>query len=211
MFTDRLDRLKKLACDSWWEVRAQTLVILSRLLTAHRKGALEKSKVAEHVDDNLNFKTILNYILDIFHNGVTHNILRIGLIELAELLNYESELCDRYLDVLLNIGEEIRLDVLNTDAVKMGPVVFGCNTFSYRLTGAPLEWNPIGVARALDQNIRNSRIQFVSKEHLDILFSALSSSRSDEPDRTVWLTIYQNLKQYLFRALTDANLCLLTS
>ena len=39
-------------------------------------------------DINCNLKTILHYILDIFKLNVSHNILRIGLIELAELLNY---------------------------------------------------------------------------------------------------------------------------
>jgi hypothetical protein len=90
VFIDKLDCLKKLSHDSWWEVRAQTLIILSRLLIAHRKTALEKSQSGEEaLDESLNFRTILNYIMEIFHNGVTHNILRIGLIELAELLNYE--------------------------------------------------------------------------------------------------------------------------
>jgi hypothetical protein len=90
VFTDKLDRLKKLSHDSWWEVRAQTLIILSRLLIAYRKTALDKSQPTEEaLDVSLNFRTILNYIMEIFHNGVTHNILRIGLIELAELLNYE--------------------------------------------------------------------------------------------------------------------------
>jgi hypothetical protein len=84
VFTDRLDRLKKLSHDNWWEVRAQTLVILSRLLIAHRKSTQEKSQSqSEPLDDNLNFRTIFNYILEIFRNGVTHNILRIGLVELA--------------------------------------------------------------------------------------------------------------------------------
>jgi hypothetical protein len=65
--------------------------------------------------------------------------------------------------VLLNIGEEIRVDVLNVDGMKVGPVVFGCKTFTYRLTGAPLEWNAVGIAKALDMNIRNNRIEFVNK------------------------------------------------
>lgn len=55
------------------------------------------------------------------------------------------------------------MDVLNVDGMKVGPVVFGCKTFTYRLTGAPLEWNAVGIAKALDMNIRNNRIEFVNK------------------------------------------------
>jgi len=115
------------------------------------------------------------------------------------------------LDVLLNISEEIRLDVLKTDGIKIGPVVFGCNTFTYRLTGAPLEWNAVGIAKALDENIRRNRLQHVSKEHLDILHSALSSYKETAESKAVWLDIYQNLKQYLYGALADQTLCVLAS
>lgn len=110
----------------------------------------------------------------------------------------------------MNIGEEIRVDVLNVEGVKVGPVVFGCKTFMYRLTGAPLEWNAVGIARALDMNIRKNRVEYVNKEHLDILYSALCSNYREE-DMAVWLEIYQNLKQYLYRALADSSLCVLAS
>ena len=35
------------------------------------------------INENLNMKTILHYILDIFRPDVSHNILRVGLVELA--------------------------------------------------------------------------------------------------------------------------------
>ena len=101
------------------------------------------------INENLNMKTILHYILDIFRPDVSHNILRVGLVELAELLNYEESLCQRYLDVLLCVSPQIRADVLNTSIIKFGPVVFGSNTFTYKLTGAPLLWNSIGLVKIL--------------------------------------------------------------
>lgn len=42
-------------------------------------------------------KTIEHYIYEIFKTDVSHNILRIGLIELAELLSFKDNLCQRYL------------------------------------------------------------------------------------------------------------------
>ena len=104
-------------------------------------------------------KTISHYILEIFKSNVSHNILRIGLIELAEVLNYEENLCERYLEILLHVGNQIRADILTTSVIKYGPVVYGANTFNYKLTGAPLQWNSIGISRVLDEHIRNNNIE----------------------------------------------------
>ena len=78
---------------------------------------------------------------------MSHNILRIGLIELAELLNVKESFCARYLEILLHVGVQIRTDVLTTSIMKFGPVVYGSNTYTYQLTGAPLVWNALGIAR----------------------------------------------------------------
>lgn len=47
------------------------------------------------------------------------------------------------------MGNQIRIDVLTTNLMKFGPVVYGANTFNYQLTGAPLVWNAIGIAKEL--------------------------------------------------------------
>ncbi len=106
------------------------------------------------INENLNIKSILVYIQEIFKLDVSHNILRIGLIELAELLNFEKRLCPLYLDILLHVGDAIREDVLTTEVLKIGPVVFGSNTFNYRLTGAPLTWNSLELSKALYPKIK---------------------------------------------------------
>jgi len=48
---------------------------------------------------------------------------------------------------LLHVGPQIRTDVLTTSVIKFGPVVYGANTYNYQLTGAPLVWNAIGIAK----------------------------------------------------------------
>ena len=49
----------------------------------------------------------------------------------------------------MHVGPQIRNDVLNTHLIKFGPVVYGSNTFTYKLTGAPLLWNSLGLAKVL--------------------------------------------------------------
>lgn len=80
--------------------------------------------------------------------------MRIGLIELAELLNFKESFCERYLEILLHVGPQIRNDVLTTTVIKFGPVVYGANSYNYQLTGAPLVWNALGIAKELKNHIK---------------------------------------------------------
>lgn len=58
------------------------------------------------------------------------------------------------------MGAQIRTDLLNTSVIKYGPVVYGSNTFTYKLSGAPLSWNSIGLVRVLNKHLqRESRSQ----------------------------------------------------
>jgi len=59
---------------------------------------------------------------------------------------------------MLHVGPQIRADVLNTSLIKYGPVVYGANTFVYKLSGAPLSWNSIGIAKYLDRLLKNLRL-----------------------------------------------------
>lgn len=151
---EKLSALKGVVSDPWWEVRAQGLVIFKAILVSKFK----QSSSSADINEDLNMKTILHYISDIFKPDVSHNILRIGLIELAELIVHEESLCGRYLEILLHVGPQIRNDVLNTNVIKFGPVVYGANTFTYKLTGAPLVWNSLGLAKVLAQHTHNERL-----------------------------------------------------
>jgi hypothetical protein len=58
----------------------------------------------------------------------------------------------------MHVGPQIRTDILNTHVIKFGPVVFGSNTFTYKLTGAPLVWNSLGLAKMLAEHVKKERI-----------------------------------------------------
>ena len=147
VITEKMPALQKLISDPWWEVRAQALIIYKAILISKFKNQSENS---EDINQDLNIKTMLHYIMEIFKPNVSHNILRVGLVELAELLKFEQSLCERYLEILLHVGAQIRTDILNTSVIKYGPVVYGSNTFTYKLSGAPLTWNSIGLVKELN-------------------------------------------------------------
>lgn len=58
--------------------------------------------------------------------------MRIGLVYLAPVLNYYPELCDRYLEILLEISDKKRETVLMTNplpGMEEGNIVLGCHSF----------------------------------------------------------------------------------
>lgn len=57
----------------------------------------------------------MNIVYSIFDAKHSQNILRIGLIYLAPVLNFYPSLCNRYLDILLKISPAIRESVLLTN------------------------------------------------------------------------------------------------
>jgi hypothetical protein len=68
------------------------------------------NQVKDEYVDNL-----IEIIKKIFHRHQNVNVLKVGLVYLAKILNYYPELCERYLQVLLNINDEIKKSILNTD------------------------------------------------------------------------------------------------
>lgn len=73
----------------------------------------------------------------------------------------------------MHVGAQIRADVLNTSVIKYGPVVYGANTFNYKLTGAPLAWNSIGLVKALYKKLQENGKEEIEYSHLEILKSAI--------------------------------------
>lgn len=79
---------------------------------------------------------------------------------------YQPSFCERYLEILLHVGPQIRNDILNSSLMKFGPVVYGANTFNYQLTGAPIVWNSLGIAEELTKYIKKNNIQSFNLSHL---------------------------------------------
>ena len=81
-------------------------------------------------------------------------------------------------------------------------MVSGCNSFKYQLTGAPIGWNSVGIARAMDEYVKSIQLQNFEYEHLEITLACLYNELLVE-DGQVWLSIYENIKNLIFLALCE--------
>ena len=87
IINDKMDSFRKLITDPWWEVKAQAIIIYKAILLSKFRNQTGAQN-SENINQDLTTKTLLHYILEIFKPQVSHNILRVGLVQLAELLNY---------------------------------------------------------------------------------------------------------------------------
>ncbi|KRX05819.1 Calponin homology domain [Pseudocohnilembus persalinus] len=152
---------------------------------------------------------LMNITLGIFRTQVSENILRIGLIYLAPVLNHYPQLCDRYLDILLEIHDGFREIVLTTDPVpgmEEGQIVRGYASFNYKLSEAPIIWNSVGIAKSLDKYTKNNQLEQFQRVHLDILIGCLYKQMEDA-DAQTWMEIYENISTLIFDSLYFSELC----
>lgn len=88
--------------------------------TYESKGGalLEGSDFVLQKQDSIN--NLLDLVSRIFHKSSNVNVQRVGLIYLAQVLNYYPVLCPRYLDVLLTVEDDVRQAVLDINPENNG-------------------------------------------------------------------------------------------
>lgn len=61
IINEKMAALKRLIVDPWWEVRAQALIIYKAILMGKYKN--QSSQESSDINEDLNIKTILHYVL----------------------------------------------------------------------------------------------------------------------------------------------------
>jgi hypothetical protein len=185
---DCTEDMTGLVTDSWWEVRAQLLQCAGILLTKAGSGS-----------------ALLGLVLELFKVTSNKNVVRIGLIYLATAL-CQPELSKRYVECLLAVSSELRRAVLSTQEVTEttaeGLYVLGTNTQKYKLGGVPLIWDALVVAESLARQVQDDQLDNLDVAHIEVLTACLLNEPTE-----AWLGVYESLKDYLFVALCDVDIC----
>lgn len=74
------------------------------------------------------------------------------------------------------------------------------------MTSAPISWNSVGIALALDEYVHTENLTEFSKEHLEIIIGCLHNTLLDK-DAETWIQIFNKLKKYIFLALLEREMC----
>lgn len=152
-------------------------------------------------------KMLLEVIQKIFHKNADVNVQKVGLIYLAKALRWYPELCERYLEVLLVIHDDIMSTILSVEETNIESyIVLSTTSFKYFRTGAPKLWNSAGLATSLNHYVKKHELEVFDLKHIEIIKACFVRPIQKE-DKESWLQIYSDLNTYIFISLTLADQC----
>mmetsp|Transcript_3445 Transcript_3445/g.13121 ORF Transcript_3445/g.13121 Transcript_3445/m.13121 type:complete len:803 (-) Transcript_3445:184-2592(-) len=184
--------------EPWWEVRAQLLVLSSRLL-------LQMSQ-----DDPLT-STLYQIINLILSENLTPHVYTIAVSYLAPCLTMHPSLTFLYTQTLLNgLSEQERLALLEQDPDHVETLQLGASSM-YEIVSLPFAWDSLLVARSIVQIVEKEDIDQFSMAHYDILEACINVAQLDLQERTSttdeWFAIFEKCKGHLFAGLMDEENC----
>jgi len=178
----------------------------------------EEMQDIAQMSNQIQFKTyeaeeafLINLVNNIFRMNSNQNVLKIGLIYLASILSKYPVLCPRYLEILLHIADVVRGSILDINPVPGTEEDYiAQNSFKYKLTGAPLIWNAVGIAEALESYVAERNLTGFDRVHAEI-FERCLVQPLQASDAQTWLRIYESLKWHVFVGLCEGDLAQLCS
>lgn len=179
----------------------------------------ENNEDIENLRENLKFrekdmmqieaqeKRFLSIIDKIFQIKSPNMTIKIGFIYLADILHYYPNLAIKYMKILVEFKyDQVRKEVLEVvDEDKESEYTMHCYTEKYKTCGAPLLWNPLVIAGIFRDYIQNNELERLEKTHIVIFHSIVINQNFYDEDSDQWLEFYNDLKNYLFMALCEAE------
>ena len=142
---------------------------------------------------------------------------KIGLTYLASIIKSFPELCDRYLEILLNVAQEIRSDILQVPEdgddkqFTKQEYVAGASAGKYLAFSSYQYWNQTKIIQSLEKIILTNSMENLEWPHLEVFKAACRFDTSTEKDEYIkehsseWIRIFKSLKNYIFISLCDRD------
>ncbi|CAE7781689.1 unnamed protein product, partial [Symbiodinium necroappetens] len=224
-----LQHFSALANDEWWEVQAQLLRLSAKLLgrlstergqavvgaedDGSASGASRLEEGAEASVDAV-IEEILSIVSRLFVVSNSKNVLQVGLSALVHVLPDYPNLLPVFVAVLLGQTPALRQRLLQEPAEgddKAGRTyVHGNFTCTYEETCLPEIWPHLDIAKTLTMQLEASPPDHLETEHLEVLLASLPFF-FDEDEADEWFNIFEKVKKYVFTALVDPQLHLLST
>lgn len=195
---DMLNRLQDLVEDENWEVRAQLVLCCSYLL----------DHTAESSDNAARVRYIIAQVLA---TSASPNLIKVALSYLAKTLTTHPGVADAYLAALLAAPADLRENLLGPQDKVAGVDLLGRVVGNYRIISLPTEWSAQAISSALVRLVRSKSLSNLSAAHLSV-FRHCAEAIAHEATSSVevrerWVQLFQDLKDYVYVALCDVELC----
>lgn len=195
----KLDMLEQAGNGDWWEVHAQLVVVYASLLDVMDTDNAQ----AEQVYMLLN-KTIARCS--------NPDVLKIALSHLAPCLGPHPRLGQLYAKILFDIpnvmlsGNGNIPGLLNDSNIHALSLPSDMPVNHYRLVSIPSEWHASTVAAGVASELRSRGLVNLSVQHLEVLHACLRGGIGAD-DREAWTGVFGEIKDFLYVALCDVDVC----
>ena len=139
---------------------------------------------------------------------------KIGLTYLAAIIKQFPDLCDRYLEIILSVTQEIRSDILlvpEEDDERPGTkqdYVAGSSAGKYLAYSSYLFWNQTKIIQSLEKIILANEWDNLDWPYLEVFKAGCRIDNSDDlvENASEWVRIFKSLKDYVFVATCDRDM-----
>jgi hypothetical protein len=140
------------------------------------------------------------------------SVQKLGLFNLQPLLNEYKLLYPSYVEVLVNIEQDIKDILLSEERIGTGEEIYfslGTVSFNYKLKQDLSNFDMILLANSLIDTIIANNFESLEREHVQIFMVACSQKADLEASATLesWMKVFQKLKDYLLVSICDPEIC----
>jgi len=194
----------ELAHDTWWEVQAQLMLLTAQLLSylTNAPDTPENATAAEHL------LCIANHLFEA--RATSMFVLQVGLCSLVRSLRRFPALLPGYVSALLRqpcvLRQRLLESIMRSDdgsppPARRLPYVMSTSCRLYEEVCICDLWPALEVAGALAGHARELQLEHFEPEHLEVLLACLPAPEVDLDEE--WLTVFEQVKAYVFVALID--------
>lgn len=162
------------------------------------------------VKKNLNLA--IEIISRVFSVDSPKSVQKLGLFELQPLLNDYKSLYQPYVEVLVQIDQEIKSIILSDEPIRAGEDIYfslGNLSFNYKLKSDLGNFDKILLANALIDVVIHAQYESLESDHMQLLTVCCGNAREfvHSHQAESWLKVFQKLKDYLLVSICDPELC----
>jgi hypothetical protein len=149
------------------------------------------------------------------------NVLQVGLSALVQLLHDFDRLQPMFIDVLLAQPQPLRRRLLTPPLAPLAPdgeapsaakltYVWGSSTREYEEKNIAKEWPHLDMAKTFVKKHETSPLGRWEIQHMEVFLACLPEVFVED-DGPEWLALFEKVKEYIFVALVDPDLHLLST
>lgn len=136
---------------------------------------------------------------------------KLGLFKLQPLLQDYKLLYPSYIEVLLQVDQEIKSIILSEEPIRTGEEIYfslGLVSFNYKLKSDLNDLDPILMCNSVIDYVISNGFESLEQEHMQLI--SVSAGPHTELNGLMaesWLKVYSKLKDYLLVSICDQELC----